>query len=263
MVTRPAAQLAAIIGFALFAGAPPAQASDCTLPGSDFVSPAPGAHDVPANTRIFAARRAGPLRLFDITGGGRVEVPGTEAVLGARVGRLGVFTPAAPLQIGRAYMAETEEHELTYFRVGQPLARIAPPVPEVRLDEVSAEEGGDFVFARFTLNHRGAFVVVDHEGTAALQDERPVGMVSAFAFGDRFVFGRGPCLATWPDAEPGDRAELRFGAFDRAGNFSGWGEVQRLELAEEGCSCESGGGSRSPWLLGLFALVLGAGRRRR
>jgi len=94
-----------------------------------------------------------------------------------------------------------------------------------------------------------------------------------------FGIGNTPCLQNWPLAVEGATTEIRFGAFDLAGNFSGWGEWHELTVpraidpdlagatpppaaTETGCSLR---GSRASARAALCALALVAlyGVRRR
>ena len=100
------------------------------------------------------------------------------------------------------------------------------------------------------------------------------GMIFKNGWPDYFEVGRTPCISNWPLAEPGAETQVRFAAFDRVGNFSGWGEWQTIGIPveyepitpeptpppEETCSV----GGRSPasaWLaVVLLFAVLGLRR---
>ncbi|MCP4873203.1 MAG: hypothetical protein GY898_31300 [Proteobacteria bacterium] len=109
------------------------------------------------------------------------------------------------------------------------------------------------------------------------------GTVDGMFFGeyypDFFALGNTPCLHNWPLAVAGASTEVRFGALDLAGNFSGWGDWHEITVPREidtdpagagpppdeeesGCSAVASraGGRAALWALALVALY--APRRR-
>jgi hypothetical protein len=97
-------------------------------------------------------------------------------------------------------------------------------------------------------------IVADVDGEASVLPGGPSGRVSAAAVGQSLELGYGGCLEGWPHGER--TATLRFGAFDAAGNFSGWTEPEEFSLG--GCGCRTRPG-REPVpaimiLLGGFVL---------
>jgi MYXO-CTERM domain-containing protein len=106
-------------------------------------------------------------------------------------------------------------------------------------------------------------VAVDREGMASVVDQ-PQGELFELRPFPIFLLGRAACVDNWPEVGPGASTSVRFGVFDLAGNFSGWGEEIDVMLEEEpepaatGCGCQAGP-AREGWaglgpLLGLVAV---------
>lgn len=59
------------------------------------------------------------------------------------------------------------------------------------------------------------------------------GMIFNEYYPDFFALGNTPCLHNWPLAVAGASTEIRFGALDLAGNFSGWGQWHEISVPRE------------------------------
>ena len=66
--------------------------------------------------------------------------------------------------------------------------------------------------------------------------------------------GTAGCTAGWPEAGPGARTSVRFGAFDVAGNFSGLSAPIAVRLPG-GCGCAADGSADLGWLATLAIFV--------
>ncbi len=156
------------------------------------------------------------------------------------------------------------EYELTVFATDEGADTTPPAVPGTDGFEAAWETGetpecGTFADGRIYVPFTGSVMVLDidddddgvpdeppgDDDDSADGDDLPLvldpdaleGTVDAFVFDqhhpDYFAVGDTPCLDNWPGARPGDSTRIRFGAFDLAGNFSGWGEWHDLEIPRE------------------------------
>ena len=122
----------------------------------------------------------------------------------------------------------------------------------------------------FDFDWKGLLLLVDIAGTnpfpadpaRVLHHARPRSDIESY--GGVWV-GSGPC-GQWPLDRNVDTAEVRFGAVNLAGAFSGWSEPTTITLPL-GCDCDLGGaaggagGGASAAILGACLLLLE--RRRR
>jgi MYXO-CTERM domain-containing protein len=261
----------------------------CSCSGKNIVAPANGEVDVPPNTRLWHADPFTTIQQvrFMLTGP-QGEVPLRTLALGPPSFALGhVSTPESELVPGASYGFSAcggPGHPckvLSRFTVGERRAE-KPRIPVEtgkRSDWYREEERGSSCgsdpsrFVILNFDWEGLLLLVD----VAAQNPYPADPAGLLhhartaqeiqTAGGVWV-GRGPCGPFWPRADDGrilDSAEVRFGAVNVAGEFSGWGDPVTIQLPE-GCGCRLGGnapaGGAGVWMaaaLGLFWVV----RKRR
>ena len=259
--------------------ADPAQACSCALESTDLLAPADGEAGVPLNARIWVGAAhydgqlddaAGQLALLDDSG---TPVSVTVTELFGNNERIGVLTPEQPLQAEATYSIQAGGEEiLGQFVVGDAEDTVAPDVPAEldRSSSASARTPGMESSCGPT-----DVVVLDVEATglllvASLQDgEAPDvdavdGEAAELSMDGELTVGSAGCVWSWPEAAPNSSAAVRWGAFDLAGNFSGWSAAEQVSIPPAGCSCSAAGSSPAGGAaLALLALVAAGLRRRR
>lgn len=249
----------------------PARACSCQV-GFNATLPADGAIDVPTNTKIWIdgvldcngyPSEMAP-RLLDPDG---ADVPFTMTCLnsGNFYVQVLVLHPDAPLLPDTTYTVQPPTQIEFQFTTGAGTDDTPPEIP-VEVDRaVEHTRAGprDTCFndaehwATLTVTGEAALFVLDAGETTDLDPVAVAGTVAEVTAGDVLFLGSTACHG---DNFPGGasrRAEttIRYGAFDLAGNFSGWSDPDPLSLG--GCSVAP----RSPaWWLLLLPLI---GRRRR
>ncbi len=276
----------AAAALAVVAPAATAHANSCQAEAST-ITPHAGTVGVPTNTRIWIV---GPtLDLYGADGQGQLcddpprllDDQGAQVVTSLeRLGQVVVLTPAQPLTQGSTYVVEhgcidaeplDDDDPMspasTRFTVDAPADDEPPPLPDVAVDAPVVQ--GD----RVSIEVQGEFdriLVVDIGSEAMLDPAGPSGTVSTASIAAEFSLGNVGCATTWPTVRPGVSTTLNFGAFDLAGNFSGWTEAEPLDVESQGCACRAtpGGGPRGWMALVLLGLLCrrrhtAAGRRHR
>jgi MYXO-CTERM domain-containing protein len=178
-----------------------------------------------------------------------------------------VLTPLAPLREDTNYEVwgcdgEECRHRVLRFTTGSGLTNGVPAVPEL-VDQDHDRSGGGGICPRektieLRTTHEG-LLVLQHESRADLGLTDVDGLTSAIVItvDEVLELDQGGCDGSWPG---GRRAEVRLGALDLAGNFSGFSDPHVLDI---GCGCRSD----RPASPGLVALGLTLGglliRRRR
>jgi uncharacterized protein (TIGR03382 family) len=258
-----------LLGFALALLVPTAAlACSCPVPGADgfTVAPVDGATGVPTNTRVWVVS-AVPGTLVLEGGGERV---------GGRITHVGgvatVLTPERELQQRTSYVligvdARGDTPLDTTFTTGDGPDADPPEVDASPGRVIAEDEGpcGPVYLAGFTVRTQGALLAVaDVGGGATLDPAGPSGTVSgslsplqqhAELEPERSVdLGSTLCGQSWPGAAPGASTTVRFGAFDLAGNFSGWSPALTAKFPEAS-GCSAGGVPGWPALLALLALT--------
>ena len=164
---------------------------------------------------------------------------------------------------------------LSSFETGEASDLAPPPLPiEVDRTSTSWNICGDLCpqgkgsQVEVHLSGEG-LIVVDLGGSQALDIDGLSGFVSTAATdGELVLGGGGGCGGPWPAAR-GETLTIRYGAFDLAGNFSGWTEEDTVTMPKipATCSCNcSATRARdvapiASMVVGL--LLLGWRRRRR
>ena len=241
-----------------------ASASDCSPIVSTFVQPRHEARLVPTNTRFWIARTSfiwtgsGPPPELVLVGSDGTEPEVVESRIDlADTQELVVLTPREPLLPETVYQL-WECHGATCSTLLTEITTGAGPDEEPPSQPVERSREGGLHFVNLTVDFDGILVAslgepaVDLEhlaGTAQLVSDDPA---------LEYTLGRseGACVDNWPGSIETPQ-ELRYGAFDLAGNFSGWAEAEPLAL--DGCGCTTG----RPAPAGLLALLLAAFVRRR
>jgi hypothetical protein len=261
VVTRLPALLLGVL--VLVAPATSAGSSFICLPPPSVALPEYGAEDVPTNARLWFD---GQISYGDqqselvLIGPDGMEVETTEARIEMlEPQELVVLTPVEPLLPEARYQFwECDGPECTTLVSELTTGAAADDSPPALPIEVDREQGRGW--ANLWIDFEGVLVV--SLGDVALDPATLTGSAH-FAWGDATVplsFGDVDryCFDGWPEATSDEQTvPLRYGAFDLAGNFSGWSEPEPLSLA--GCGCSANHGT-SP--LALLVLLLGLTRRR-
>lgn len=261
----------------------PVRACSCADPAAsiDLVQPADGAVGVPRNARVFLGGKQvlssdgfgekAPASLLDDEGRAvptrETEVRGGGLVL--------VLHPEAPLEPGGRYTVVVAGQPLSRFTVGEVSDDVPPAPPRVvgvethsSLDFLPlgvASSCGPDAGARFGLEGVAAFTLAVVGDGDTLDEANVSGEVSALDTDVVLSVGRFACDASWPDARPLASANVRFGTYDLAGNFSGWSDPRGVVLPPPGCRCDALGAATDDapaFGLGLGLLVTAILRRR-
>ena len=273
--------------------ATPADACSCIEPeGPNIVRPGPDDQVVSQNTLVWVFKKRCQARLVDADGN---DVPTTMLNITGRTHAPEVLMPDAPLEMGATYtmicddeMAqEPIEHS---FTVNAEADDVAPVVDEWSTVscEIAASPGdtcGGEKEIVFDVQHDGEFLVTNVDGGASLSTAPDVmqGFFSDLYIDDDLRLSNESCgLYNWPlkstGGEAGAPAVMEWGAFDLAGNFSGWTTPQGVcaltdggpndpeggQVIESGCGCRVVGApsERGGWLALLLGLGLLARRRK-
>ncbi len=237
---------------------------------NELLLPADGAADVPLNTRIWVGnsqRRGLDLKVTLLDSSGEDQPCDHSEIKSAEGASALVLTPLSPLRPNASYQVRVDRFVLADFKTGTSSRSTPPSRPHVfkrqgsrhplislRARPCDPEDG-----IRFELGRTNGLLVADVNQTATLDSSKFEGQVAAL--GDETLWiGTGYPESSWKEAEPGATAQVRFGQFDLAGNFSGWTEPQSAQVPYVGCGgCSTGSGA-----LPLAALaILGLGMRRR
>lgn len=244
------------------------RACSCAV-GLNLALPTDGAEGVPTNTKIWLDGLLDCFldipttwRLLDLDG---VEIAYSSHCVLSRNSYDALLTlhPVEPLRPNTTYVVEESQgNPVLSFTTGSGPDHVAPGLPvEVDRDVVHGRpdqcDDSWTHLATITVDGEGALFVLNAGGLDALDVGAIAGEVSEMSGEPRLSLGKSGCHG---DNFPGGasrRADttVRHGAFDLAGNFSGWTEPQGLSLA----GCSLAGQAGPGWL--LWPLLLG--RRRR
>lgn len=244
----------------------PAEALSCLEPSSTLRAPEDGAVDVPLNALVWIGHhyvyRFEPAILLDQEG---AEVPSEPHVLESNGADYWIIVPDEPLDASTTYQVVLDDDVLSTFTTGEHWLEGPPPAPEVG-EELSRTNSGSslsmgcaVVSVRLEVFHEGLLAVADIGGEAKLSPALASGSVSEVLEDFESYIGRGCCYTTYSEAQGGGTTEVRYGAFDIAGNFSGWGEPVTITFPYRlAPSCAVGSTSQSP-LGTVLVLLLGLG----
>ena len=186
---------------------------------------------------------------------------------------IGSFRPLDGLEPMTSYALLAQDGEVvTSFVTGDVTHDAPPAVPEVvsfeAHSEVSHEWGyEEWFLVDFDLQHDGVLVVMDREKTATMGGQ-PSGKITDLSASTSLMLGRGGCVRNYDGADENVETSVRFGAFDLAGNFSGWSEPMSVTfdaLPGESSSSSSCRIAEQPSsaLAGVLLLLAAVVRRRR
>jgi hypothetical protein len=154
------------------------------------------------------------------------------------------YRPATPLQVGASYKLDpgafSSPSGMRNFRVVE--ANSNPPAPPV-IELLDYSVMGSSAEARFRFAPFQGLLVKDvgAHGSVSLA-AIDVSHVNEGADPRPFVrLARRPCMENFA-AQPGASASVRFGVFDLAANFSGWGETREVQFPSTDTAAESGAG---------------------
>lgn len=279
---KRALSLAPLIAVALvLVDAAPAKACSQALNDpatfATFVFPEDRTYDVPVNARIWVG---GAHTFFDTEAGTLLDTPrevvleetesgavvaGTQTTLrsasnGGSGASMSVLTPSTALTPDVEYAVKVDDEVLGTFITGSDEDNEAPAVPDPRVTGTGPWDPDSTGFECTYPAWSGwdelgdgliKVVMVDNDSRGLSFDEATI---------DGTVTVATPLSAArvevWEDV---DTMVLRFGAFDVAGNFSGFSEASTATLPA--CACASVPRA-TPWTLALL-LVGGAFLRRR
>jgi len=264
--------IAVIAGVTL---AVPALACSCIFEQTGLLSPADGETDVPINARLWVGAglyqgepgdAEGRLALLDAAGD---PVAATVTELFGNNDRIAVITPDELLLAGETYSIELDEAlELGTFTAGDAEDLDAPAVPAELERESSASPRtpgvenscGPTDMVTLTLDGSALVFVAEVDGWDSLDADAIDGEASELSLDGVLEIGSAGCVWSWPDAEPRASTTVRWGAYDIAGNFSGWSTDEEISIPSAGCSCSVGGEGASQagaaLLLGLIGLAV-------
>ncbi len=253
-----------------------AWACSCVGPFLSFVAPADRATGVPLNTRIWI----GAGEIFDAPPHLAVELHeepstirnGGWTLLEAPNAKLHVFTPAAELKPNTRYRIVINGERRAEFTTGEARDEEAPASPVLVGQEENLESStfgavsscGESATVALTVESDAPILLLDRAGTSGFDPTTLHGSVTAIEVDQgttqrMLVVGQGGCTSNWPEAGRGESTQVRLGAMDLAGNFSGFGAAEEIGFGV--CGCSSGSGAVT-WagLAGALAFLL---RRRR
>lgn len=255
------------LGTALLPGR--AEACSCMPPGfTSFMAPEDGATAVPTNTRIwvggqqtgggdFSGQTALPIELRDAQGN---VVPGDEQELQGAFELVAVFVPDAELTPGENYQVLIGGEVLSTFSVGDGRDDMPPQIPVITSQDNIHESGnfsscGEAHYANLGVSHGGVLALMDREEESTLDETHPAGILTELVIRDSVTLGNAPCQSSWDEAKRGSKTQVRFSAFDLAGNFSGWSQNETIRIgAENGCSTVAGSPALALLLVGALAV---------
>ncbi len=267
-MTRSIALLLALAS-TLLAGS--ALACSCAFEETELLAPADGATDVPVNARIWVG--AGTANwgqgAVTLTGEAGAEVAATVSDLSGNNERIIVLAPAADLDAGAAYEVRVDDEVIGSFVAGAEADDAPPEVPgELEREATSsarvpgmANSCGPTDVVTLDLEPTGHVLIASLQGEDTVDVEAIDGEAADVSLDGLLRIGSAGCTWSWTDAAPGASTGVRWGAFDLAGNFSGWSDEVTVTVPPAGCTCSSVG-SPASGLAGLMLLGLVVLRRR-
>lgn len=242
---------------ALSSIAAPAEALSCSVQFSTL--PAHGQR-APRNTRIwiqtFPVEPTDDYRLRAAEGA-RFSFSVTR--IPVATWSVDVLTPDQPLPFPGTYSVERCGdpawivcQPVTTFEVIDEIDEQAPEIPEIEATRSEATRGdwGSSRLAIFTL-HGDAFTLADADGEGLDSPLDDGARLASLSLQPELYLGTGVCM---PRSFQGNQADVRFGTFDLAANFSGYSEARRVNIPElDGCAL--GAGSDGGALLVLAVLL--------
>jgi MYXO-CTERM domain-containing protein len=250
---------------ASFAVAPEAAACDC-IPTNEAL-PTSSSANVPSNTKIWLLQPGCATPTVRKTDGTPVITSTTT------VGAVTVLHPDALLEEGSTYEVTGcfgDGTLVTTFTVTAGPDTEPPPAPTFSASNPESSSGGfsscgSYEYVPLVVDKKDVLLALDIAGRTTLDPKAVSGDVAYLFFPTQSpIVGSMTCgPSTWDFETEGEAIDTRLGAFDLAGNFSGWGEEEAID---SGCSCEVAGANSSPAngcaLAGLGLAALALVRRR-
>jgi MYXO-CTERM domain-containing protein len=249
---------AALVGWA-------SEAAACDCVPLEGLQPSSTSKKVPTNTKVWLSRFGCDTPILQRSDGTPVSATLTK-IDGTRV-----LHPDAPLEMGTTYeVLDCSEAPVTTFTINEGPDNEPPPRPAV--SPLDAESGsgdfsscGSYEYVPLLADQTDVILMLDIAGRATLDPEAASGEVSDVFFPNhKPLVGNAVCSGSnWDFDDNGPAVDARLGAFDYAGNFSGWSDPQTVGGA--GCGCEAAGADRAHGygILALGVLGLAALRARR
>lgn len=253
------------------------EADDCTCTPEPPLTWPDAYGTAPANTRVWLADNddyyygygdggADPALLDS----GGYLVPTTRTTIDFPViySEMTILTPVAPLTVGETYhirRGDPWDYGDWPFEVTEATDLVPPAVP--RVDEVEIVKHrrvercwirGSWTAHIRTTAGDDTYTVVQIADAGGFNPEGPSGRLMDAQQGDEIVIGYAGCVDNWRDAGYGESIDIQLGAFDVAGNFSGWSEPETITMTT--CECRTDATTDAP--RGLFVLFSLARRRR-
>jgi MYXO-CTERM domain-containing protein len=223
-----------------------------------LLAPSRGATDVPLNARLWVGGGHDGGLEFVLFGPEPEPLAARRGVIETTQGPLLVFTPDeifephTHYELWQCAVMQCRER-LLEFTTGDEVDESPPPVPELVGQSSERDDGAGIICPRsrwveLDVLHEG-LLVIDHAERfdVDLSRDGALGEAYLITLDPNHELGDKGCSSGWPG---GREAEVRFGAFDIAGNFSGLGPPEVLEL---GCGCRTDG---SPPPIGVLAFSL-------
>jgi hypothetical protein len=254
------------------------RASALSCVSSGFWAPGHDAVDVPTNTRMWCSSDSvsaeSPIILTDSDG---AVVSGTHTRVSSPEYGLWVFRPDSELAPRSEYHWSCSSIDYgsrtSSFTTGESATSGPPEVPDLssRVLHASPDESwGPSYYARFPgAGEPSSIIVLDLAGNSTLDAAGPSGYVAdaRLPLTDGFFVGSYPCGGNWSEAGLGASTTVALGAFNLAGEFSGWSDTLEITLPTRyttqdpgspggpGCHLGAAGGSSSG-AAGLIAAFL-------
>ncbi len=250
-------------------GAGDASACDCAL--RSLVVPNETTAHVPSNTRVWASS-GNCIPVLKDKLGQQVEVNRSSLQIG--IDTIWVLQPVSTLIEGESYRVEGCEDTPSgfaprTFTVTEGADTTPPPVPGVAIGEFHSSDESDCGkedYADLSVTGEGDLFVLDVDGKATLDEKAVSGrLVDLFDDRSRAYVGRRPCDSNWSFGNGSSALGVRLGAYDLAGNFSGFNAPQTVkDGSSDGCALARPGapGRAGAALFGLLPMLAWWGRRR-
>jgi MYXO-CTERM domain-containing protein len=260
-----ASALAALAAFAVLAAGPP-EAAACDCGFFPTAEPSPNSRKVPTNTKVWATQMpCATLTLQKINDS--TSVPGTATTMGG----VHVFHPSELLELGSTYMVfSCDGTSLSTFTVNEGPDNDPPSRPTVSTLNPESSPGdfsscGGYEYVPLLAEQTDMIFTLDIAGRATLDPKEVSGAVEDVFFPtEQMLVGNAICSSSnWTFDDEGAAVDTRLGAFDYAGNFSGWSDP---ETVDAGCGCEAAGAEPTPrhaYGIGALGLLAALALRRR
>lgn len=243
----------------------PNVASACSCAAPEHFAPSITEKNVPTNTKIWTTTFGCTEPVLQKQGGATVPVTVTQ------IENVTVIQPSSELELGSTYEVTNCGFfaEKPIFTVTEGPDTTPPPVPTYTLGDTTASGSsfsscGEDLYVPLEVKFNDTLLVLDIAGRSTLDVQKLNGDIAdAFFRDDNPLVGNSTCATfNWNFDEDGDAANVRLGAFDLAGNFSGMTPAQTVEA---GCTCSTAGASSTNGHGPVFAALalVGISRMRK